>query len=481
MVNLFLALLIFILCTNTATLHGQAVIFGKIEEQIWLENQQNGKLQPASITIFSDNFFQKDANILVVPDEQGFYNIQLPLLLPMPVIMEYNNRRLQLFLFPTDTLQLSFNAADLVKPLAIQGSGTFCNAPLIAFQQRYYPPDVEAELSFKRETTDRNSYFGLCEDMYILESTFFKGELQKQIYPQAFTNWVKAELTYRKATRLSAYYFTTNEPLQDDYPQFAATYNYNDTTAIVSNQYLLFLEYHLRHLSKRDAVSSRSLRVEKKTPWVVRGYELAKLHYTGLYREILLTRMMMDISDVLYAETPAIYSDYLLQPVTDGLRKLANDHFAAYTAKMGNVHLPPDAQLTILPPNEKTNLANTLSPFLGKVIYIDFWASWCAPCLLEMQHSRRLQQMYEGENVAFVFISLDSTADMWRTKIAELGIGGHHFLLNVALQAELTELWNLGAIPRYFIVNKRGLVVNDSAPPPGSAEIVTQLNNLLNE
>ena len=283
--NLFLMLLIFILCFNAASLHGQAVIFGKVEEQIWFENPQSGKLQPESITIYSDNFFQKDANIVVTPDEQGFYQVQLPLKLPMPLIMEYNNRQLQLFLFTTDTLQLSFNAVDLVQPIELGGSGAWCNAPLIAFQQRYYPPDVEAELSWKRESENRYNYFSVCEDKYILEETFFKNALKQQNYPQAFTDWVKAEIFYRKANRLSAYYFTTPNPLDDDYLQFAASYNFNDATAIVSNQYLLFLEYHLRHLSKRDEVSERSERVGNKIPWVVRGYELAKSQYTGLYRE----------------------------------------------------------------------------------------------------------------------------------------------------------------------------------------------------
>ncbi|OWY24792.1 TlpA family protein disulfide reductase [Sphingobacteriales bacterium UPWRP_1] len=152
-----------------------------------------------------------------------------------------------------------------------------------------------------------------------------------------------------------------------------------------------------------------------------------------------------------------------------------------YTAAIENLHLPPDAQLTVLLPNEQTTLQNILNPFWGKVVYIDFWATWCAPCLQEMEHSVALQQMYEGEDVVFLYLSLDQTADKWRTKIAELGVNGYHYLLNSALTTEVAKLWQLGAIPRYMLVSKQGVMVNPNAPNPTNNQLIVQLDNLLNK
>src|SRR5699024_5082914 len=55
-----------------------------------------------------------------------------------------------------------------------------------------------------------------------------------------------------------------------------------------------------------------------------------------------------------------------------------------------------------------------------KIIYIDFWASWCEPCRYEIPHSIKLSEKLKREKITFVYISLDSKKSDWEQGIKTL-------------------------------------------------------------
>lgn len=55
----------------------------------------------------------------------------------------------------------------------------------------------------------------------------------------------------------------------------------------------------------------------------------------------------------------------------------------------------------------------TLGELRGKVVYLDFWADWCSPCLAEMPASNELRRQFAGRDVVFVYISLDRQPVAW--------------------------------------------------------------------
>jgi cytochrome c biogenesis protein CcmG, thiol:disulfide interchange protein DsbE len=56
-----------------------------------------------------------------------------------------------------------------------------------------------------------------------------------------------------------------------------------------------------------------------------------------------------------------------------------------------------------------------LSSYRGKVILLDFWATWCVPCREETPHFVDLQQKYGGEGLQIIGVSMDDSADPVRT------------------------------------------------------------------
>ncbi len=117
---------------------------------------------------------------------------------------------------------------------------------------------------------------------------------------------------------------------------------------------------------------------------------------------------------------------------------------------------------------------------LGKVLYVDIWASWCEPCKREMPHSHKLAQEYSGEDVVFVYIALNDTKDKWEKAAEKLGLNeiGKSFLVLNSKENTWTKQMNVNTIPRYMIYDRKGKLVNTNAPRPSSENIREELERL---
>lgn len=78
----------------------------------------------------------------------------------------------------------------------------------------------------------------------------------------------------------------------------------------------------------------------------------------------------------------------------------------------GKQDAPPAAAVSALTGREFTNIEgrkSALSEYHGKILVVNFWATWCAPCREEIPLFVRLQREYAGKNVQFVGIAIDQT------------------------------------------------------------------------
>jgi thiol-disulfide isomerase/thioredoxin len=118
----------------------------------------------------------------------------------------------------------------------------------------------------------------------------------------------------------------------------------------------------------------------------------------------------------------------------------------------------------------KIRLGEFLIKNYGKMIYLDFWATWCGPCLIEMPYSNKLVTEFKNSNIVFAYISIDKDYNSWSKKLATLpkGENVYHFILSDSSKLK-TEI-NVPPIPKYILIGKNS-VVNFNAPRPGSKEL----------
>ena len=100
-----------------------------------------------------------------------------------------------------------------------------------------------------------------------------------------------------------------------------------------------------------------------------------------------------------------------------------------------------------------------LKKFRGKVVYVDFWATWCGPCRHGIRTIAPLKEEMKNDSVVFVYITGEtSPLPAWKNAIPD--IKGEHFRVSADEWNILCGKFNISGIPHYVLVNKKGEVVN---------------------
>jgi thiol-disulfide isomerase/thioredoxin len=105
-----------------------------------------------------------------------------------------------------------------------------------------------------------------------------------------------------------------------------------------------------------------------------------------------------------------------------------------------------------------------LSKYKGKVVFVDFWATWCSPCRSGIERIKPLKEEMAGKDIVFLYITGPSSPEgTWNNMIPD--IKGEHYRVNADEWNTICGKFNISGIPHYVLVDKEGVVAKNNGMP----------------
>ncbi len=423
-------------------------------------------------------FITLSSNIL----EDGSFAFAVPLVEPQLVTLSYGRNLLPLYLEPNDTLFLLTNSSLSTDGLKLEGrSGannqylhryfTDNSINLDPFQQTQFKIAGRwfafgPQMSDWIQSLDPVTFtkrIGLRKEEALQALDFYAADQPKQLSSQ-FRDFLATEILYDWAYHSLQYGQINRQRYQLDQSYFEFT----DQIPFNSLQLgsFWYREYLLSYLVYRMVLSGTA--TAAFDPLYRLGTELFQQETQGyLQSELITLYLEKDLPNVLPK-----YNDFIRNnPYREFDQKVSAALFQALKSAEGVA--APDFTL-----NDVNEQPFKLSEHRDKVIYLNFWASWCKPCLAKSPELNDLYRKWSPEGVEFVHVSLDRNTADWKQAIQAHQIKGSHVRVQEAIDDDMLRQYKVQAIPQFFLIDKSGRF----GPKPKSIqmdEIAIVLESLL--
>jgi thiol-disulfide isomerase/thioredoxin len=376
------------------------------------------------------------------------------------------------------------------------------------------------------------------------DSIFYERFISENNVTDEFKNWEKWQILYQYASDLMRYRWLKKGnknpyPIPESYFHFFSRFPLNNPEAAISSNYAAYLsEYNLyltdklkepqlksgvglkdiaealldapgltkkqkrmlTELSLRDSSSSSIwdiFRLSSIKKLAEKNEDLInnKLQYKafaplfdlyinqtdGFTRDVLLSNFFYSIMEARDIEAIKPYVDKYKQIVhTEYLKNEILAYYQQEEKNLNSYNLPQDANLLTVPKTDDV-FNNIIAKYKGKVVYIDFWATWCGPCREEMPYAKILREKFKNKDVVFVYLCAESPANSWKATIAQLDIQGENYLLKNDDYKVLEGKFQINGIPHYVLVDKHGKVKDANAKNPTDKTLAKEIDEILLE
>ncbi len=415
----------------------------------------------------------------------GTFRIDTILRYPQEITTEYGS----VYCYPGDSLHLTieyFNISD------VQGTSGELNNNLRKFLKelpRYnYGSKEYKDTIYKLPPLTYKEHIQQREQEYFQMFENYKSE---NITSSEFDKWVsdilKSESWYDLVLYLYVYAYRNDIKVGDlEIPDSYFLFIEDKdiwSFSLYSDYRVQFLEAYYQYTFMKSGDLAEEARSyfdqQDTTSGVIVQLAMIEKNTEGLVKELYYSRYyysylrMMDIRFYDKYYNPELITNESFKAILDSEYKSAQQY-------LQNLNTPGANIVISFEDINSDVLKSIIEPYRGKVVYIDFWAPWCSPCMREMEYSKKIQGNFKDENVTFLFLGCNCNKENWEATIANKGLTGEHIMLTSNQYSELRELFEIGGIPHYAIIDRKGNIISKDAFRPSSGDYLKkELNRLL--
>jgi thiol-disulfide isomerase/thioredoxin len=468
---------------NIKLVKGKVIIAGKVQNF-------NDSTRVLRFTNFS---ILQDIDQIAILDSLGNFKTELEVYNSQDVGLQYENTGITLYLHPGDSLYLNLDADQFKKEVypyyEVSGKNSTTSKNICDYSVTHIPFLFDSD--FKPKYHKPFNEFLSDIKMHLSAEDSVLQEFYNQNKPtNEFMNWERNYILYNSFS-LFMNYFAINSKTHKEYETqiFNTGLFPRNDSAIGNSIYIWFLsQYPIMRYSAADSVDMQLLgKHDIKNAFARIFDELMKNEKPGLSRDIMIYKIFDNFSSehgfpikdgiALYDKYKPIIKEYIDNNLL--ISKLAE--------KMADLRRTQGKEtITDLILKAKSKRISNFWEMLknknkNKIMYIDFWGTWCGPCRAELPYTVKLYNYYKNKPVSVVMICLYSNKNDWEKAIPKISKMSNNYFLNEDDSKILADELKVTGFPTHMIIDKKGELITKNIPSPADKEIKKLLNKMVEE
>jgi thiol-disulfide isomerase/thioredoxin len=276
-----------------------------------------------------------------------------------------------------------------------------------------------------------------------------------------YYRWLSSKYTYEPFERLVGENINRDSLDESTVSKIMEKGIHDEYAALHTTEYNYLIDFYVGYYIKKNI--KKEITLSDRFAVVADGNIL-----TGSTRDVYLSRFLA----LMFRMPDSVYN-----PLFSRYDKIVhNEKLKQSVISLRHDYTNPVQSSTLTVDSSAGSLSEIFRKYKGKVIYVDFWASWCAPCRGEMPNAAVLKEQLKGKDIVFLYFGYNDKEKAWLKAREQLSMEGEHYLLNETMKKEADALFGINGIPHYAIIDKNGGIVNKRADRPGG--VYTQLLTL---